>query len=137
MLRRIRVWKICAPDHGTALPRLLSRYACKSPITSCASRVLASYMQTTLPVTLSAGLAAYLGQGLGVDQHIIERRCGAVRLDAQVRGSVGLRVEIEHADALVPLGERCGEVDRGSRFADAAFLVEDGDTTHEDPFQAK
>ena len=38
--------------------------------------------------------------GLFDDEHVVERRDGAVRLDAEVRAGVGLRVEVEDADAL-------------------------------------
>ena len=54
-----------------------------------------------------------------------------MRFDAEVRGGVGLRVEIEN---LHPLAEHSakggGEVDGGRCFADAPFLIQNSDPSH-------
>src|SRR5262249_26191642 len=76
-------------------------------------------------------LLAHLGQRLRVDQHVVHRRRRAVRLDAKVSGGMCLRVEVEDADAASALGQRCRQVDRGRRLADAALLIEDRDPSHE------
>ena len=75
-------------------------------------------------------LAAHLGQRPGVDQHVVHRRRLAVGLDAEVGGGVGLRVEVEHADALAALGQGRRQVDRRGRLADAALLIDDRDPSH-------
>ena len=78
-------------------------------------------------------LAAHLGERPVVDEHVVHRRRLAVGLDAEVGGGVGLRVEVEDADALAGLGQGGGEVDRGGRLADAALLVDDRDPSHGSP----
>ena len=54
----------------------------------------------------------------------------AVRVEAQVQRGVGLRIDIDQADALARGGQRGAEVHGGGRFADAAFLIDDGDGSH-------
>ena len=41
-----------------------------------------------------------------------------------------LRVDVDQADAVPIARERGREIDRRRRFADAALLVDDGDTAH-------
>ena len=45
----------------------------------------------------------------------------------QYRGGIALRVEVDDEDAFAFGGERCREVDGGGGFADAAFLVGNGE----------
>ena len=80
---------------------------------------------------LLADLAPDLGQRPRVDEHVVHRGGLAVRLDAEVRGGVGLRVEVEDADALAALGQGRRQVDRGGRLADAALLIDDRDPSHD------
>src|SRR5439155_16449816 len=56
-----------------------------------------------------------------VDEDVVDRGPFAVRLDAEVGGGVGLRVEVDDADAPAALRQGSGEVDGGGRLADAAF----------------
>ena len=75
-------------------------------------------------------LAAHLGKRPVVDEHVVHGRRLAVRLDAQVRGGVRLRIQIEHADALLRPGQGGREIDRGGGLADAALLIDDRDPSH-------
>ena len=81
------------------------------------------------PQALS-NLAPDVGQRSGVNQHIVHRRAFSVRLDAQVGGGMSLRVQIEHANPLAGLRQGGGQVDRGCRFPNAAFLIDDCDPSH-------
>ena len=76
-------------------------------------------------------LAADLGEGPVVDEDVVHRGRLAVRLEAEVRRGVGLRVEVEDADALPGGREGRREVDRRRRLAHAAFLVDDRDPSHD------
>ena len=46
--------------------------------------------------------------------------------EADAAGEVGLRIEVDEQDALLGHREGGGEVDGGGGFADAAFLIGDG-----------
>ena len=58
---------------------------------------------------------------------VVGRRDAAVVLDAQRRGGVALRVEVDDQDPLPELGERGGDVDGRRGLADPALLVGDHD----------
>ena len=48
-------------------------------------------------------------------------------IDAEAGRGIALRIEIDDQDFLADGGERGAEIDRGRGFADAAFLVGDGE----------
>ena len=52
---------------------------------------------------------------------------GGLALLTDAAGEVALRIDVDEEDAPLGEGERGGEVDGGGGFADAAFLVGDGD----------
>ena len=81
--------------------------------------------------TTAVNLAADLGEGLVVDEDVVRGGRLAVGLDAEVGGGVGLGVEVEHANALATLGQCRCQIDRCGGFADAAFLIDDCDPSHE------
>ena len=51
---------------------------------------------------------------------------------------MGLGVEVDQPDPFSGFGKRRAQVDRGRRFSDAAFLVDNCDTAHwETPFSVE
>ena len=63
-------------------------------------------------------------------KQIVDRRHARLRIEPEVERRVRLRIDIDQADALPGAGERGAEVHGGRRFADAAFLIDDGDGAH-------
>ena len=62
-----------------------------------------------------------------VDQDVGHRVLDVPKVDSKADRQVGLRVHVDAQDAETLLGQRAGEVDCGSRLADAALLVCDCD----------
>ena len=63
-------------------------------------------------------------------QQIVD--CGdlSLRIEAEVQRRVRLRIDVDETHALPGAAQRGTEIHRGRRFADAAFLVDDGDAAH-------
>jgi len=54
---------------------------------------------------------------------VVGRRFQRGLVDPRAHGGIALRVEVDQQHALFELGQACGQVDAGSRLADAALLV--------------
>src|ERR1700730_1055173 len=57
------------------------------------------------------------------DQHVIGRTAAVAAVDAQTRGSVALRIEVDDQHAFADRSERGAKIDRGGCLADTALLV--------------
>jgi hypothetical protein len=57
---------------------------------------------------------------------LIERSWETLHSDSRAHRQRGLRIEVDEENALVLLGERDTQVERGRGLADAALLVGDG-----------
>ena len=75
-------------------------------------------------------LAANVGQGDVLGQHLVQRRTRPAGHQAQVQGRVRLRVEVQDERPVPLVGQRRGEVDRRGGLADPPFLVQYGDPSH-------
>ena len=75
-------------------------------------------------------LAADLGQRHALGQHVVERRAGPARQQAEVQRGVGLRVEVEDQRPVPLGGQGGGEVDGRGRLADPALLIQHRDPSH-------
>ena len=67
------------------------------------------------------------GDAGGFEQHVIDAQFELALVHARAHRGVALRVQIDHQHALVNLGQRGGQVDRGGGFSDATFLVGDAE----------
>ena len=83
------------------------------------------------PEMLDRGLEDEDGRVLdrvGGGQRLVDGAGGSgLPFEADAAGEVGLRVDVDEQDALVGHRQGCRQVDGGSGFGDAAFLVGDGD----------
>ena len=66
-----------------------------------------------------------------VHDDVVHRGLEPAVVDAETRGGVALRVEVDDQRAVAQLGQAGTEVDGGGGLADAALLVGDGDDTGE------
>ena len=76
-----------------------------------------------------------LGEGDAVGEDAVGGDGDGVGVDAHVGGEVGLGVEVDEDDFFAGVGESGAEVGGGGGFADAAFLVEEGDDAHGEGFR--
>ncbi len=67
-----------------------------------------------------------LGEGLPVDEHVVDARHLGVVVHAQGGAGVPLRVQVDDQHLQPGLGQGRGDVDRGRRLADATLLVRHG-----------
>jgi len=74
-------------------------------------------------VAAQLGAGACLGDGGGLDQHVVDRGRQGALVHPRPHGRIALRVEVDQQHPLADLGQPGGEVDGGGRLADAAFLV--------------
>ena len=70
------------------------------------------------------------GEGDAVGEDAVGGDGDGVGVDAHVGSEVGLGVEVDEEDFFAGVGEGGAEVGGGGGFADAAFLVEEGDDAH-------
>ncbi len=57
------------------------------------------------------------------DQHVIGRAVAVAAIDAETRGGVALRIEVDDQDALANCRERGAQIDRCGGLADATLLI--------------
>ena len=116
MMRRRRVSRASIGTSSISAPaRLRSAGMAKRP-------------ETLVGTTKADGVADVVGH-----QRVVDVAGGrALALEADAAREIALRVGVDEEDALVGEGEGGAEVDGGGGFADAAFLVGDGeDSAHE------
>ena len=71
------------------------------------------------------------GIDVGIGQQFVNRFGQISRALAQPDGEIGLRIEIDEQDFFATVRQRRAQVQRGGRFADAAFLIQyTNDTRH-------
>ena len=71
-----------------------------------------------------------IGEAGVVGEQVVDGRRFGGGVEAQVERGVGLRVDVDQPDAEPVAASAAAEIHRGRRFADAAFLVDDGDGAH-------